>query len=122
MTLFILLFVSSCAGTQNIQRTPSSTSSNNLCSQSVEAFFSRAARDEVATLSESGLIEKGLLETGEIRALRNDPVYKNIFYAEDESLRGESAKIVALIRRYRPELEPKKVIEFYHSLFHSCRI
>lgn len=90
--------------------------------QSVEAFFSNVARDQAAHMSESGLIEKGLVKAGELDSLKNDPVYKKIFLSEDESLRDESAKVVALIRRYRADLNPSQVADFYHSLFHSCRL
>ena len=73
-------------------------------------------------MSERGLVESGLLRKGEIDTTLNNPLYKNILLAENEEMRHESAKLITLIRKYRPELKPSQVGDFYHKLFHSCKL
>ena len=89
---------------------------------SIQSFFDEGLKRELGTMSEAALIEKGLLRVDELAYIKNDPVYRRILESEDESLREETAKIIGLIRRYRPEMPPGKVADFYHTLFNSCKL
>lgn len=111
-----------CSTNQKASREPSSKLSNNACTQGIQAFFDQGAKKEIGLISEDRLISEGLLREGEIRSLKNDPAYTHLILSEDEALREDTAKIVSLIRRYRPELTPKGVSDFYHKLFHSCKL
>lgn len=119
--LLIFIFASACASKSKV-RAPSSFPEENSCGLSIQAFFNPAIRDELSAMSEKGLIEKGLVQEGELLAIENGLVYKNIILAEDQQMRHESSKIIALIRRYRPKLDPSQVEKFYRKLFHSCRL
>ncbi len=117
-----LFLVFGCAVTEKTERSPSSAISNNACTQGMQAFFDENARREIGLLSESRLVDEGLLGNSEVQAIKNDPVYKHILLSEDEHLREDTAKIIGLIRKYRPEMQPSKVADFYHELFNSCKL
>lgn len=124
MRVLILLafIISGCASKSSVHREPSSQISYNPCTQGVQAFFDESRRREIAAFSESNMIERGLLNEGELEGHLNDPVYRHLIQSEDETLRRDTAKIIALLRRYKPDYDPKKITDLYHKLFHSCKL
>jgi len=118
----ILILFYGCAAHKVSDRSPSSAISNNACTEGIKAFFDENAKKEIGLLSEARLVDQGLLRDTDVQAIKNDPVYKHILLSEDEHLRDDTAKIIGLIRKYRPEMQPSKVADFYHELFHSCKL
>lgn len=119
----ILLFslISSCTHYSG-KRAPSSTALDAPCSEGIQLFFEESTRRELGHFSEEALIDLSILRQGELDSIRDDVVFSKLILSEDEHLREETVKVIALIRRHRPDLPPAKVNDFYHELFQSCKL
>ncbi|MFT6070482.1 MAG: hypothetical protein ACJAT2_003555 [Bacteriovoracaceae bacterium] len=92
------------------------------CSQGIQLFFEENTRRELGHFSEEALLDLGVIRPNELQGIKDDVAFKALILSEDEHLRDETVKIIALIRKQRPDLEPSKVKDFYHELFESCKL
>jgi hypothetical protein len=121
--LILLLFMSACAVHKRAhQRLPSSELASGPCSQGIQLFFEESTKKELGQFSEEALFEMGVLRPSDLESIRQDVVFKDLILSEDEHLREETVKVIALIRKHRPDLAPAKVSDFYHELFQSCKL
>lgn len=122
LSLIFILINSCSSGVKHGERSPSSNSTGLPCSQGIQLFFEEGTRRELGHFSEEALFDLGILRQGDLQAIKDDVVYKDLIFSEDEHLRGETVKVIALIRKQQPDLQPSKVADLYHELFNSCKL
>jgi hypothetical protein len=122
LSLIFILIISCSSGIKSFDRYPSSSASGLRCSEGIQLFFEEGTRRELGHFSEEALFDLGVLRPGDIQAIKDDVVYNKLILAEDENLREETVKVISLIKKHRPDLPPNKVSDFYHELFHSCKL
>ena len=87
--LFILLALfHSCSSFHKAVRKPSSIS--QTCFELSQSLLDRGISIGRTQITEHYLISKSLISRGELKSTLNDPVYKNIIYAENEAERERS--------------------------------
>lgn len=118
--IFILLAGCSSPKVDNA-RYPSSRGSSP-CREGIQLFFEENTRRELGHFSEEALFDLGVLKPADLDLVTDDVVFKALVLSEDEHLRGETIKVIALIKKRHPDFTPSKVTDLYHELFHSCRL